>query len=149
MTHPSGAGHQSPRRSARLRAAGLATCLLASLAGGVALSGCAVAPAARRIASQNANRAPVKPEAALAQVRPGISTRADLLATLGPTAMVRLDSGYEVWAYRLEADQAGDPPKGEFVVLVAPTGRVTKTRLRLAPPASAAQALAEEQEAQP
>lgn len=146
---PAAASDVPSRQPARPWAGSLAAWLVACLAVGAVLSGCAGAPAARRIASQNANRAPVKPQAALAQVQPGISTRADLLATLGPTAMVRLDSGYEVWAYRLEADQAGGPPKGEFVVLVAPTGRVTKTRLRLAPPASAAQALAEEQEAQP
>ena len=57
----------------------------------------------------------------------GVLTRADLLATLGPTRKVVFDSGFESWLYRV-------PAKGvswrELVVLIGPDGVVRKTRLR-------------------
>ena len=62
---------------------------------------------------------------------------------LGPASIVRFDSGYEVWVYRLardgpartrpehaEADDATREPRGEFVILFAPSGLAIKVRLR-------------------
>jgi hypothetical protein len=80
----------------------------------------------------------------------GRSTRADVVAALGETLVIRFDTGYEVWVYRLAkdaraqgvtarrgataaADKAPDA-SGEFVILFAPSGLVAKTRIRPAPP---------------
>jgi hypothetical protein len=68
----------------------------------------------------------------------GRSTRADVLAALGPASIVRFDSGYEVWVYRLarsrpvraDPDKAAPEPRGEFVILFAPAGLATKVRWR-------------------
>ena len=77
----------------------------------------------------------------------GKSTKADVIAALGKTTVVSFDSGFEVWVYHI----MGDTPvkvswwertdatkkargKTEFVVLFAPSGTVTKTRIRPAPP---------------
>ena len=81
----------------------------------------------------------------------GKSTKADVLAALGNTMVISFDSGFEVWVYRIkEADtppnasrekrfedagsEKGTLGKTEFVVLFAPSGVVTKTRIRPAPP---------------
>ncbi|MBF8279700.1 MAG: hypothetical protein HW385_1132 [candidate division NC10 bacterium] len=87
----------------------------------------------------------------------GRSTKADLIAALGKTTVIRFDSGFEVWVYRYagvgvtgetaaRADSVeriehsvwdkGTSAKTEFVVLFAPSGVVTKTRIRPAPPPS-------------
>ncbi len=69
-------------------------------------------------------------------------TKRDVLATLGQTASVTFDSGYEIWVYHLsdgEPQRAArwqqEAPRGqaEFVVLFDPSGVVTKTRVRPAP----------------
>ena len=90
----------------------------------------------------------------------GRSTKADLIAALGKTTVISFDSGFEVWVYQYSGDnlpgetaadaksaernRAGSDPGtaagGEFVVLFAPSGVVTKTRIRPAPPRSAATA---------
>lgn len=61
-------------------------------------------------------------------------TRRDVLATLGQTASVTFDSGYEIWVYHLDD---GAPRratgKSEFIVLFDPSGVVTRTRVRPAP----------------
>ena len=49
-------------------------------------------------------------------------SKADVLAALGAGQVISFDSGYEVWLYRFG--------KTELVVLFAPNGLVTKTRLR-------------------
>jgi hypothetical protein len=81
----------------------------------------------------------------------GRSTRADVVAALGETLVIRFDTGYEVWVYRLakdaraqgvtarrgptpSADKAKPDASGEFVILFAPSGLVAKTRIRPAPP---------------
>ena len=72
-------------------------------------------------------------EAALAQAAiPGQSTRASLLAALGPTARIAFDSGYETWLYQVPA---GSGRFSEFVILLGPDGLVRKTRRRAADPA--------------
>ena len=61
----------------------------------------------------------------------GQSTKADVLAALGPATIIRFDSGHEVWVYRGKPLRA--PATGaEFVVLFAPSGTVQKTRIRSA-----------------
>jgi hypothetical protein len=77
-------------------------------------------------------------------VVPGKSTRADVTAVLGESLVIRFDSGYEVWVYRLDNASPRDedpvrrffqrkvepPAADEFVVLFAPSGVVAKTRVR-------------------
>jgi hypothetical protein len=68
------------------------------------------------------------PEATLtAAVIPGQTTRAQMLAALGPTKFVHFDSGYETWLYQAPA---GGGRYTEFVVLVDPSGVVRKMRRR-------------------
>lgn len=68
------------------------------------------------------------PEAQLATALvAGQTTRAQMLAALGPTKFVHFDSGYEVWLYQAPADGGR---YSEFVVLVDPRGIVAKTRRR-------------------
>jgi hypothetical protein len=57
----------------------------------------------------------------------GQTTKAQLLAAFGPTKHVRFDSGYEAWVYQ---SPAGGGQFAEFVVLIDPTGLVSKTRTR-------------------
>lgn len=57
----------------------------------------------------------------------GRTTRAELLAAFGPTKQVRFDSGYEAWVYQ---SPAGGGQFSEFVVLIDPSGLVSKTRTR-------------------
>jgi hypothetical protein len=61
------------------------------------------------------------------------STKADVAAAFGEARVVRFESGFEVWAYQSDRPE---PPLGrsEFVVLFSPSGVVSKTRLRPAPP---------------
>ena len=59
----------------------------------------------------------------------GQSTKADVLAALGPATVIRFDSGQEVWVYRGKLLRL--PATGaEFVILFAPSGVVQKTRTR-------------------
>jgi hypothetical protein len=67
------------------------------------------------------------PQERVAQVVPGRTTKAELLATLGTTKSVVFDSGYEAWLYEIPA--AGGA-YSEFVVLLDPHGVVKKTRRR-------------------
>lgn len=69
----------------------------------------------------------------------GKSTKSDVIAALGKTTGISFDSGYEVWVYQVAGDtpagpSRGKPGKAEFVVLFAPSGIVTKTRIRPPPP---------------
>lgn len=77
----------------------------------------------------------------------GKSTKADVIAVLGKTTVISFDSGFEVWVYQIKGDtpakvswwERADSEKrargkSEFVVLFAPSGVVTKTRIRPAPP---------------
>jgi hypothetical protein len=78
----------------------------------------------------------------------GTSTKFAVRAALGTAMVVSFDSGFEVWVYRLKGSAATQSknkfagwfaakqtdgaavPAGEFVVLFAPSGVVSKTRLR-------------------
>lgn len=77
-------------------------------------------------------RAPLATSAVSAQqlaqnVVPGRSTRAQVLAALGPTTSLSFDSGYEVWLYRGAGNAAGQT---EYVILFDRDGIVSKTRTR-------------------
>lgn len=91
--------------------------LAAALAAALLLGACAQAPT------------PPGMQVTAAQagaIRPGESTRASLLATLGPTRKVSFDSGYEAWLYQLPVPGGFD----ELVVLLGPDGVVRKLRRR-------------------
>lgn len=83
------------------------------------LAGCATTPAppGTQVAAGRLQQAVV----------PGMSTKAQLLATFGPTKSVVFDSGYETWVYQ---SPAGNGRFSEFVVLINPAGVVTRTRTR-------------------
>ena len=99
----------------------------AALACTLVLAGCATTPAAPPGA--------VVPEASIAQaVQPGVTTRAMLLARLGPTTAIRFDSGVEVWRY-LTPGPGGDYGKdgqhrqyGEYVIVLDARGIVARAR---------------------
>jgi hypothetical protein len=83
------------------------------------LSACATTPAPPG-AQADAGR--------LAQaVVPGVSTRASVLAALGPTRSMQFDSGYQSWLYQIPL---GGGAFAEYVILFGPDGIVRKTRRR-------------------
>jgi hypothetical protein len=124
--------------------------LAAGLAGCIA--GCASPPAVPPSAVvARPGEAIVAADGVKDAVAIGKSTRADVVAALGETLVIRFDTGYEVWVYRLAkdaraqgaatgqaapaaADRAKPDTSGEFVILFAPSGLVAKTRIRPAPP---------------
>ena len=59
----------------------------------------------------------------------GKTTKAEAHATLGAANVVKFDSGFEVWVYRLKAPNAEVSP-AEFVILFTPEGIASKTRIR-------------------
>lgn len=81
----------------------------------------------------------------------GKSSKADVMALLGGTKVIRFDSGYEVWVYQYRGDTPSSIPlrarlehailrKGtldniEFVLLFGPSGVLEKTRIRMPPTA--------------
>ena len=73
------------------------------------LAGCAGPPAVtRQQATMPAFRDPAMSiQSAYASIAIGTSTRAEVLAALGPASVVKFDSGYEVWVYR------GKSPSGK------------------------------------
>lgn len=91
----------------------------AVLAAMAALSACAatVPPPATLVSAARFDQAAV----------PGRTSKAELLAALGPTRTVVFDSGYEAWLY---VAPAGSAAFVEFIVLVGPDGVVRKTRQR-------------------
>jgi len=89
------------------------------LAAALLLAGCASQPAPPG--------AVVAAERLAQSVVAGRTTRAELLAAFGPTKSVRFDSGYETWVYQ---SPAGGGRFAEFVVLIDPSGIVSKTRTR-------------------
>lgn len=82
---------------------------------------------------------PVSVRSARDAVTIGKSTKAEVSSALGKTTAITFDSGFEVWVYKIEADPRVAARRGErigkseFVLLFAPSGIVTKTRIRPAP----------------
>jgi hypothetical protein len=63
----------------------------------------------------------------------GSSTKAEVRAALGEAVVVDFASGYEVWVYRErppEKPQEPAAPQVELVLLFAPSGVLSKTRVR-------------------
>jgi hypothetical protein len=60
----------------------------------------------------------------------GKSTKADVRAALGEATVVDFASGYEVWVYRERAQEKEPAAKAELVLLFAPSGILTRTRVR-------------------
>ena len=68
------------------------------------------------------------------------SSKSDVRAANGTATVIRFDNGYESWVYRYtDQPPARDMPvrRRELVVLFSPSGLVTKTRVRISPPAAA------------
>ena len=98
---------------------------------GVWLAGCAAGGAPFTAGSTDVlfSKQGMSVQQADAAVAVGQSTKADVLAALGPATTLRFDSGHEVWVYRGKPLRA--PATGaEFVILFAPSGTVQKTRVR-------------------
>lgn len=91
--------------------------------------------------------ASVTPEQISRTVVIGRSTKSDVLAALGETRAIQFDNGYEVWVYRLKDPMSRNASCGahggrpawvrsecegtaEFVILFAPSGIVSRTRIR-------------------
>jgi len=112
----------------------LCGCLAPVLAACLALTGCA-SPLDERD-SRNAlpefSTPGMSMQGAKDAIVTGKSTKADVAAALGTGAIVKFDSGYEVWVYRAKAYKpAVDAPgTNELVVLFTPSGIVKKTRIR-------------------
>jgi hypothetical protein len=93
------------------------------------------------VVSPAANTAAIRKRESIAL---GKSTRADVQAALGRPKLVRFETGFEVWAYRIEdpakvkaavekarsTREPEDPvPETEIVVLFDPSGTATKLRI--------------------
>lgn len=117
----------APKSRLRSRARCVGSLCVAAFTACVALAGCA-GPGGMFGApgkSHPFRELGMSMEGARDAITPGRSTKADVLAALGEATVVRFDSGFEVWAYR------EDPPDGaELVILFAPSGTVTKMRIR-------------------
>jgi hypothetical protein len=101
------------------------------------VTGCAVSPAPAKTAAVAAGTIPA--ERVRGAVTIGKSTKADVIAALGNAMVISFESGFEVWVYYIAGDapprsrgaaEKETPGKAEFVVLFAPSGIVTKTRIR-------------------
>ena len=116
-----------------------------ALAIAACIAGCAShAPPGPPAAVVTPLRTKVIPGARTGAIDIGKSTRSDLITALGETQVISFESGFEVWVYRIATDMPAksasvqgsarggeaDPATGEFVVLIAPSGVVAKTRIR-------------------
>jgi hypothetical protein len=72
----------------------------------------------------------ISAQAAKDTISIGKSTKSDVAAALGQAVVIDFDSGYEVWVYREKLPDKAPPPRTELVLLFAPSGIVTKTRIR-------------------
>ena len=70
---------------------------------------------------------------AVGAIAPRMSTRADVATALPKAAVIRFDSGYEVWVDRVKPDRK-DVEAPERVILVDPSGVATKARVRMPAP---------------
>ena len=72
----------------------------------------------------------IGPEAAIALIVPGQSTKADVARALGEALVIPFDSGYAVWVYRWASPGTASRAGPELVVLFEPGGIATKARVR-------------------
>lgn len=106
--------------------------LVLGLLPGLLLVGCAVAPApSLRQPAASMFRDAMSLESARDRVAIGSSKQA-LREALGPAEVIAFDSGYEVWVYREAGPRGRARPAGgaQLVILVTPSGRVEKVRIR-------------------
>jgi hypothetical protein len=98
----------------------------------VSIAGCTFAggPALPDRAAGMMRAGSPSPAAAQSSITIGKSTRAEVLAALGPGNAIRFDSGYEVWVYRWPGAQRTSRAATELVILFEPSGIVKKTRVR-------------------
>ena len=109
--------------------------LASAVAAAAVVAGCAM-PAGQVAIEKPASTAlapGLTPQAAQARLVPGQGTKAQVAAALGPATVVHFDSGYEVWVYQ-QKDPRADHEPDELVVLFAPDGVVTKSRVRMGEP---------------
>jgi hypothetical protein len=117
---------------------------------GACLASCAPGPRFGAGEERAAHAARITLEQALNAAALGPISRSELVAALGETSGVRFESGYEVLVYpvalEISSRQSGthkdardasadaqSRSTAELVVLVAPSGYVVKTRIRLPP----------------
>ena len=103
--------------------------VVSALAGALWLAGCASAFRTSKPEPPAFRDASMSLQAASDSVAIGKTTKAQTLAALGPATVVKFDSGFEVWVYRVKARNAEVSP-AEFVILFTPDGIVSKTRIR-------------------
>src|SRR4051794_9259734 len=100
--------------------------ICAALVAATCLGGCAIEPTTAPSAyTSSVRKKVIRAERLREAVVIGKSTRSEVIAALGETLVISLDTGHEVWVYRLAASR-----DAEFVILFAPSGIVAKTRLR-------------------
>ncbi len=103
--------------------------LFAVISSGLLLAGCAGGGAITENTPGAVRTAGVPPQAASQSVVTGKS-KGDVAAALGHAAVVRFDSGYEVWVYRWPGADRTSRTATELVVLFDPAGMVKKSRIR-------------------
>lgn len=113
------------------------------------VTGCAVPGSSPVTGAAMTPASTISADVARDTITVGKSTKADVMAALGKTTVISFDSGFEVWVYYVKDDTPAKPgweglfghnvaekrARGntEFVVLFAPSGVVTKTRIRPVP----------------
>ena len=115
---------RTPSLCVNLLAASCAGC--AWLGGCAQLGGAALSDGAPGVVRPDG----LAPPAAQTSVVSGKSTKADVMAALGPATAIPFDSGYEVWVYRWRGADKTNRAATELVILFEPTGVVKKTRIR-------------------
>jgi len=91
------------------------------------LAGCAVAP--QPVERPLAPGEIISADAAQKLLSAGMSSKADVRAALGNGTVVDFASGYEVWVYRQRRDPKAAAPDAELVLLFAPSGTLSRTRV--------------------
>lgn len=101
------------------------------------LAACALLAGCALVQPQKPAEAPLGPgevrsaRSAHDALAPGKSTRDDVRAALGDATVVDFASGYEVWVYRERPPEKDQPaPRAELVLLFAPSGILSKARVR-------------------
>ena len=91
-----------------------------------------------RVAAESSAAANAAAAGAQQSIATGKSAKSDVLAALGRARSVRFDTGFEVWAYRINDPAKAAPSRerrevpmtqSELVILFAPSGIAIKTRL--------------------
>ena len=91
-----------------------------------------------RVAAESSAAANAAAARAQQAIATGTSAKSDVLAVLGRARAVRFDTGFEVWAYRINDPAKAAPSRegrqapmtqSELLVLFAPSGVAVKTRL--------------------